>query len=395
VGSITGAGEGLEPLVDRLASGRPLVRVLDFEGIRSLGVPAPAFDAQTTCGRSARRMSRAAQFAAGAGQAALDRADAGEFYEPSRCAVVEATSAGGLAESVAHVSPAGPRSRGGGPRVITTAMNGGAGSYLCARYRIRGPALALSNGSCSSASALGVGCDLIRSGSADLVVVTAGEAPLFDEMVTMFTAARIGSRNTCDPQRACRPFDRDRDGTVLAEAGAAVVLESARAARARGARPVGYVAAVEQTSDGVSGVRPAVSTGERARAIRGALERAGAVAADVDWVCAHGTATRINDPHEAEALRSALGRDVESIPVTGMKSTLGHALGACSLLELVACVGCMGRDLIPPTAALENVAEDCRLRHVIGKPLSQRVQLALLNSASFGGRNTTIALQAA
>lgn len=396
LGVVNGSGHDPSALVDALVDERSLTRCVDGERGPLLGAPANGFRAAEWLGaQSARRLGRAAQLAAVAGETAVAAADLEGAYEPARCAVVEATSVGSLAETLAFHRHRLAGRRGVGTRLVSTAMNGTAGSWLCSRRQFRGPALALSNGSCSSASALGVGRDLVRSGSADLVVVAAGEAPLFTEMLTLFAEARLGSRNTSAPARACRPFDRERDGTVLAEAGAAIVLERASEARARGAPVLARLVGVEQTSEGVNGVRPVDDVTQRARAIRGALRQAGAAPADVDWVCAHGTATPANDPHEAEAIRAALGPAAATAHVTALKSTLGHALGACSLLELVAAVACMRRGVIPPTWTLEHVAEGCELRHVRERPLTKPVRLAVLNSASFGGRNASIAVAAA
>lgn len=393
LGVVSAAGSGVEALVDKLAAGKPLVRHLNADPDGTMiGVPARDFAPVDVLGRNvARRLGRAAQLATVAAEMALQ--DAGNPVadcEPARCAISEATSTGNLGETLAYQRQRLSNQRGPGARIVATAMNGSAGGHLCAQHGIRGPAMALSNGSCSSASALGVARDLLQTGAIDVVVVTAGEAPLVPELVSLFADARLGSRNTASPAEACRPFDRDRDGTVLAEAGAAAVLERAETARDRGAPSRARLLGFQQTSDGVAGVRPSDSVAERARAICDAVADAGLAPSDIDWLCAHGPGTRINDPHEAHAIREALGAAADVVPVTALKATLGHALGACSVLELVAAIGCMEQEFLPCTPNLEHVGEGCELRHVVGGPLTRRARFTALNSASFGGRNATI-----
>jgi 3-oxoacyl-[acyl-carrier-protein] synthase II len=262
---------------------------------------------------------------------------------------------------------------------------------LSMRYGIRGPALTLSCGSVSASTALQVALDQLAADTIDVALVAAAEAPVTRSVLALFGRARALSRRREGADRACRPFDAFRDGIVLGEGAAALVIVRGTDAD----NPLALVTGVAMTGDANSLLAPAEDGVQQARAIKEAMRRAGVSSDEVDYVSAHGTGTQLNDRAETRALKLALGEHARRVPISSSKSMFGHCLGACSALEIVKTVLCMRQGIIPATLNLEHPDPDCDLDYVPVRPRSAKIDVALVNNSSFGGRNACTVLRSA
>jgi 3-oxoacyl-[acyl-carrier-protein] synthase II len=237
---------------------------------------------------------------------------------------------------------------------------------------------------------------MIRDGRADVVLAGGAEAVIHPLTVAAFEAMRALSRRNDEPELASRPFDRDRDGFVLGEGAAALVLEARGHAAARGAPEYAELAGVGVSSDAHDRVRPDPSGAGAARAIRSALDDAGASTRDVVHVCAHATSTPLGDLAEAVAIRSALGAAADGVVVSAPKSTVGHLLGAAGALGAAVTVLSVHERLVPPTANLTEQDGRVGLDVVVGAPRRLPARgTALTHSFGFGGHNVVLAFRSA
>jgi 3-oxoacyl-[acyl-carrier-protein] synthase II len=247
--------------------------------------------------------------------------------------------------------------------------------------------------SCASgASAIGHAADVIRAGRADVIVTGGTEAWLSDLGMASFSLLRALSQRNDQPERASRPFDRDRDGFVPAEGAAMLVLESEELALGRGAPILGEVKGFAVTSDAHHLVAPRADGSSAARAITLAMEDAGVAPGEIDYINAHGTSTSLNDVAEVKAIRRALGEAVDRIPVSATKSLIGHSLGASAAIETVVSLKSIGDGVMHATANLENPDPKCELRHIRCAPLSAPVNNVLSLNFAFGGQNACLVL---
>ncbi len=277
-----------------------------------------------------------------------------------------------------------------GRRISPLTTPGNLSGAVSKHFGLRGPAFTLAAACASASQAIGAGLDLIRAGRADVVVAGGTEAPLTPFVNAMFASTGILSRQAAEPARAARPFDRDRTGIVLGEGAAMVVLESEAFAAARGARRYCELLGWGASSDAhsLTGLPP---DGEGlARAIRGALADAKTPADAVDYVHAHGTATRSGDIAETAAIKTALGPRAAAIPVSSTKSMTGHLIGAAGGLGTLACALAIAEGRVPPTINLENPDPACDLDYVPREARQHAVRVALVNAMGFGGNNAAL-----
>jgi len=240
----------------------------------------------------------------------------------------------------------------------------------------------------ASAQAIGEALDVIRAGRADAVVCGGTEAPITEVGIAGFAAMKALSTRNEDPAGASRPFDALRDGFVMGEAAAALVLEEREAALARGAHPLAELVGYGLTADAYHMTAPHPEGEGAARAISLALADAGVAPAQVGYVNAHGTSTPPNDRIETVALKRAFDGRVP--PVSSTKSMTGHTLGAAGALEAVACVQALQSQLLPPTINLENPDPDCDLDYVANQARPAQLEVAISNSFGFGGHNAVL-----
>jgi 3-oxoacyl-[acyl-carrier-protein] synthase II len=210
-----------------------------------------------------------------------------------------------------------------------------------------------------------------------------------------FNNLRALSRRIDEPTKASRPFDTDRDGFVMGEGAAILVLESAEHAHRRGARVYAEVAGFGASSDAFHMIIPSSDPAPAAAAMQAALDDAGIEPAEVDYINAHATSTPVGDRGETRALQAVFGEHAARVPVSSTKSMTGHLLSAAAAVEALACLAAIDRQMIPPTINLDTPDPDCNLCHVSNQAMARPVRIALSNSFGFGGSNTTLVLRRA
>ena len=250
-------------------------------------------------------------------------------------------------------------------------------------YGFRGPRSTIATACSSSATAIGYGADLIRSGQAD-VVIAGGAESLSELTFSGFNALRSVDRSTC------RPFDKHREGLVLGECGSILVLESRRRAEAHGISGYAQVLGYGICADAYHMTSPDPQGDGAERSMANALKSAGISPEAVDYINAHGTGTPINDRVETIAIKRFFGKKSESIPVSSVKSALGHCLGAAGAVEAVATILALYHGVLPPTLNYQEPDPDCDLDCVPNEARVANIQVALSNSFAFGGNNTTL-----
>ena len=265
---------------------------------------------------------------------------------------------------------------------------------IAAHLGIDGPAVTVAAACASSGYALALARRWIAMGLVD-VCLAGGADILSPTGFAAFYNLRALSRRSDDPVRASRPFDRDRDGFVMGEGSAVLVLEARRHAEGRGARVRGELAGVGMSGDATHMVIPSDDPTEAARAIQLALLDAGVEPAGVDYVNAHAAGTPVGDVAEAAAIRLALDRAADGIPVSSTKSMSGHLVSAAAAFEALACLAAIDRQTIPPTLNLDHPDQRCRLDHVPHVARPHPVSVTASNSFGFGGANLCLVIRRA
>ena len=375
------AGEGgCRPITAFDADGHPV----------RIGCEASEFDpAAWLDKRSLHRTDRFAQLAVGAARMAEADARLEVSREPDRVGVSIATAQGGVASLAACCE--GAESARIHPSLVTAFMpNMGAG-WVSMELGARGPAGAPCTACAASAMAIGEGYDAIRLGRAEVMLCGGSEAGITPLAVAGFAAMRALSRRNDDPARASRPFDADRDGFVMGEGAAVLVLEEREHARSRGATIYAELAGYGATSDSFHMTEPDPAGVGQARAIRAALADAAAEPADVDYVNAHASSTGLGDSTETAAIKLALGEEkAHATPVSSIKGATGHCLGAAGAVEAAVTVLAVRDDVVPPTINYETADPACDLDYVPNSSRAQRVGVAVSNSFGFGGHNAVL-----
>ena len=308
--------------------------------------------------------------------------------DPDRSAVAWGTGLGGSASleaSYQQMFTAHP------PRVhpytVVRVMANSAASHLAMRHQLRAAQLAVSNACASSAQAIGEALWLLRNGRADLALVGGSEAMLHVGSALGWQAMGVmAPLDAEDPSQTCRPFDDARQGLVLGEGAAALILETEAHARARGATPLAQLAGYGHSVDAVHLSRP--DAPGQARAMAAALRDAGLAPGDIGYINAHGTATDVGDAVEAESIEAVFG--TRAVPVSATKALHGHLIGAGGALELVATLQALRRGALPPSAHVRTSRLGERIDLVTGAARAARPKAAMSNSFAFGGSNVSL-----
>jgi 3-oxoacyl-[acyl-carrier-protein] synthase II len=343
--------------------------------------------------KMARRMSRFIHLGMAAGREAI--ADAGlDFsgWSPERrdrVAVAVNTSGGGMEQVIQGEETI----RVKGPRFVSPfaipALSGSmAACQISMEYGLTGPVITQVAACASSVICFLDGLRMIQRGEADVVIAGGAEAPLLKMGFAALSNMGALSQRNDDPERASRPFDRDRDGFLFGEGAGVVVLESAAHAMARGADIQCEVIGAALTADAFHISAPEPTGRGASMAMLRAMEDAGVGPAEVDYVVAHGTSTPLNDVTETRAIKTALGERAYAVPVSSPKSLVGHLLGAAGVISALTAIGAIREGVIPPTINLENPdLPDCDLDYVPNVARRSRVDTALINGFGFGGQN--------
>jgi len=278
------------------------------------------------------------------------------------------------------------------PFMVPMLMANAAAGNLAMRFGLMGHNMATLSACASSNNALGEGMRLIRDGYLDLCIVGGSEAATVPLTVAAFAQMTALTKNP-DPETASRPFDANRDGFVLSEGGASLILESEEHARARGARTYCEVAGYGASDDAYHITAPDPKGSGATLAMRWALKDAGADPTDVSYINAHGTSTQLNDASETVAIKAVLGDHAHDVSVSSTKSMTGHMLGAAGAVEGAACALAIANGRIPPTIHHATPDPDCDLNVTPNEARDLDVTLALSNSFGFGGQNACIAFR--
>jgi 3-oxoacyl-[acyl-carrier-protein] synthase II len=258
------------------------------------------------------------------------------------------------------------------------------------KYGAKGPNMSIATACATSAHAIGEASEIIKRGDADVMIAGGAEAAVSPLALGGFCALRALSKRNDEPERASRPFDRDRDGFVMAEGAGIVVLEEYARAAARGARIYGELIGYGATADAYHITDPCPDGDGMARAMEAALRDACISPEEIQYVNTHGTSTGVGDPAETKALKRAFGASVSKLAASSTKSVTGHMLGAAGAVESIACLCAMCDSIAPPTANLENPDPECDLDYVPITAREMPINTTLSNSFGFGGHNATL-----
>ncbi len=400
MGAITPLGIGVEAAWEGMRSGRSgisKITLFDASGFSSQ-IAGEVSDFDPTLWmeqREVRHTDRFVQFAIAAGAMAVQ--DAGLEFDSIDCTrtgVLIGSGIGGtwtweqqhriLLEKGPHrISPFFI------PMLITDMASG----RVAMRYGATGPNTAVATACATSAHALGDAAEIIRRGDADVMIAGGAEAAVSPLSLGGFCAMRALSRRNDEPERASRPFDRDRDGFVMAEGAAILVLEDSEHARKRGARIHGELIGYGMSADAYHMTQPQPDGDGMTLAMEAALRDAGLSPDQVDYVNAHGTATTVGDPAETRALKRVFGDHARVVPISSTKSVTGHLLGAGGAIEAIACLCTLRDGVAPPTINLENPDPECDLDYVPNEAREISAQAAMTNSFGFGGHNAVLVLR--
>ena len=254
----------------------------------------------------------------------------------------------------------------------------------------KGPNFCTTSSCASGADAIGISLEMIRRGDAQAMITGGTEAQIIPMTIAGFNAARAISTRNDEPQKASRPFDAERDGFVVGEGSAILILESLTFATKRGAPILAEIASYGAAGDAYHITQPAEGGEGGVRAMRMALKKAGLEPAEIDYINAHGTSTPLNDKNETMALKSTFGSEAYRIPVSSTKSMLGHLLGAAGAIEAAICVLAIEHGIIPPTINLTHPDPDCDLDYVPNEARQAKIDRVLTNSLGFGGHNSAL-----
>ncbi len=400
IGLVSPIGLTADATWESLVAGRSgvgRITAFDPEGFETtIAAEVPDFDPTNYMDRKeARRADRFSQFAIAAAREALGQADLLR-EEPlgERVSSLIASGVGGiitLSEQYDVLREKGPKRIS--PFLVPMMLIDMAGGNVSITFGARGPSFATVSACASGADAIGSGMDLIRKGVIDVAICGGSEAPICPIAVAGFNSAGALSRNNDVPEAASRPFDAQRDGFIIGEGGAVLVIERLEHALERGATPIVEISGYGVTSDASHITQPAPFGEGGARAMRQAIEGAGLKPEDVDYINAHGTSTPINDKAETDAVKSVFGEDAHKVAISSSKSMTGHLLGAAGAIEAAICALAIERGCIPPTINLNNPDPECDLDYTPHNARMTKVDVAMTNSLGFGGHNTSLLFQ--
>lgn len=345
--------------------------------------------------KEARKMDRYTQFAVYAAAEALQ--DSGlrkEDLDPERTGVYLGTGQGGSAsieEAALRLFERGPGRVP--PLTVAKALANFGPAQIALFTGATGPCQCIVTACAAGTDALGSAMRIIREGHADVMFAGGAEASIVRMCMASFINVQALSTRNDEPERASRPFDRDRDGFVMAEGGAVLVLEEYERAKARGARIYCEIAGFATTCDAHHLTAPDPEGRGVARAMKLAVADAGLAMEDIDYVSAHGTSTPLNDPIETKAIKHAFGAHAARLKVSSIKSMTGHCIGGAGAIEAVASVLAIRDGFVPPTINLENPDPECDLDYVPNVGISMPVRAVVKNSMGFGGQNAAIVLK--
>jgi len=401
MGAVTPLGIGVEPTWEGMRAGRSgitnitLFDATDFTS-RIAGEVSDFDPTLWMDAREVRHTDRFVHFAMAAAVMAVE--DSGLDFaaaDGDRAGVLIGSGIGGTwtwEEQHRNLLEKGPRRIS--PFFIPMLIMDMASGRIAMRYGAKGPNIAIASACATSAHALGEAAEIIRRGDADIMIAGGAEAAVSPLALGGFCSLRALSRRNDEPARASRPFDRDRDGFVMAEGAGVVILEDLGQAEKRGARIHGEILGYGSTADAYHITDPQPEGEGMAASMQVALRDAGISPEDVDYVNAHGTATPVGDSAETKALKRVFGARAYKLPTSSTKSVTGHLLGAGGAVEAIACLCAMRDSIAPPTTNLDTPDPECDLDYVPNVAREVPIRTTMTNSFGFGGHNATLILRA-
>ncbi len=397
MGTVNPLGKDLEEYWHGLIEGRSTARATE-------GFPTDKLTTKFSCQvhdfdptavierKTAQRMARFSQFAVVASAMALADAGLDVAKEDSfRVGVAMGTGIGAFDDMTQGAAAFLTRGRLN-PLYAPTIIPNMAGASVAMQYRLRGPNTTITTACAASTQTIGEATRVIQRGEADVMLAGGTEASLCEVGIAAFNAIRALSTRNDAPEKASRPFDRDRDGFVPGEGAGTLILESHEHAVNRGARIYGEILGYATTNDAYHQVAPDETGEAPAMAITLAMNDAGIQPEDIDYVNAHGTSTQLNDAGETKALKLALGEAAYKVAISSTKSMIGHLLGAAGAVEAIATLLSINRGMIHPTINYENPDPACDLDYVPNTVRRKDVRIAISNGFGFGGHNAVVVL---
>ncbi len=342
--------------------------------------------------KEADRMDRFTQFAVAASLQAVEAArlkttsgnaeETGVIIGNSICGMLQ------VVEQLEVLRQAGPRRIS---PILAPMMTGDAAAVQVSLILgVKGPNYALSAACCSGSDSIGHAYEAIRRGEAKVMIAGGTEAPIMPISIAAFNAARVLSTRNSEPQNACRPFDAERDGFVLGEGAAIVIMEELNHALKRGADILAEVIGYSANSDAFHITQPSPNGEGATKALRIALKKAGISPNEIDYINAHGAATVLSDKAETHAIKSVFGESAYRIPISATKSMTGHLLGAAGSIQAVITILALNHGVLPPTINLTHPDPECDLDYVPNQARSVKIKTAMSNSFGFGGHNSVL-----
>jgi 3-oxoacyl-[acyl-carrier-protein] synthase II len=342
--------------------------------------------------RDARKMDRYTQFAIAAAMEALEQSGL-KIDEANRdcIGVLIGTGIGGigtLMEQAEVMRERGPDRVS--PFLVPMMISDSAAGMLAIRFGVRGPNMAIATACASGNNAIGEATDIIRRGSADVMIAGGSEAALVPvAMAGMNVMTALSTRNE-DPQSASRPFDKDRDGFLMGEGAGILIVEAFEHAQQRGAQILAEITGYGTTDDAHHISAPAENGAGAAMSMQLALEDAGLTIHDIGYINAHGTSTQLNDKSETAAIKTVFGEQAYQTPISSTKSMTGHLLGASGAVEATVCIMAIRNELLPPTINYHTPDPECDLDYVPNQARKASPKHVMSNSFGFGGHNATL-----
>ncbi len=400
IGLVTPLGHNIDEFWDNIVAGKSGVSAiskLDASGLPTrIAAEVREFDPSEYIEKKLlKRMDPSQQFAlAASGKALSDSGIDLDSIDRERVGVIIGSGIGGLRtfekqhEIMLRHSPLKVS-----PFFIPMMIADMSAGLVSIRYGFKGPNYATVSACASSSNAIADAVMIIQRGAADIMVTGGSEASVTMASLAGFCSAKALSERNDEPEKASRPFDRDRDGFVLGEGAASLVLEELDIARARNARIYVEIAGFGMSADAYHITAPAPNGNGAARSMRASLDDAGITPDKIDYINSHGTATGLGDIAETMAIKSVFGDRSYKIPVNSTKSMIGHLLGAAGAVEIAATILQMSRGKLHPTINLDNPDPECDLDYVAGSSRQAEINYALSNSFGFGGHNISIVLR--
>ena len=398
IGLITPLGATVQKTWDALVAGRsgigPITR-FDPSGLETtIAGEVRDFDALDYMDRKeVRRADRFVQFAVAAAGQALKGACLEITPDlASRVGAAFGSGIGGVETLVDNILKHDEDPRKVSPFLIPMMIIDMAAGEIAMKYGAKGPNMAHVSACASSAHATGEATEMIRRGEADVMLAGGSESGLIKVAIGAFNQARALSTRNDAPEKASRPFDKERDGFVFSEGAGCLVLEALDFARARGAKVLGEVIGYGQSSDAHHVTAPPPGGEGAVRAMRMAIEDARVPAQRIGYVNAHGTSTQANDGAETAALKAVFGDHAPRLAISSTKSMTGHTLGAAGAIEAAICLLAMREGVLPPTINQEVRDPECDLDYIPNRSRKAQVAVSLSNSMGFGGHNVALVL---